>query len=129
MEITSSQQIKPYPRYLYHRDHDEPKIAMSKAEESELSTKGWLTTYVHKEYPKYVGDKIVNSQEEEERLLAERNPLPEVALDAIEQGPANIEEIPFMTSNGQDLEVVKEIQVDGVDTAAVEKPKRGRPKK
>ena len=139
MEVISQRnQTRPYPKYLYHPDFNEPKIVNSQVEEAELGTKGWVTTYLFKAYPKWVGDKIVKSKEEEELLLAERKPLLEVALDAIEQGPANIEEISSPIDEFLDggsgvvmPPVTKETQVDGVDPTVVEKSKKGpgRPKK
>lgn len=137
MEVISQRnQTRPYPKYLYHPDFNDPKIVNSQVEEAELGTKGWVTTYLFKAYPKWVGDKIVKSKEEEERLLAERKPLIEVVLDAIEQGPANNEVTPLdeMLDGGSGIvmpPVTKETQVDGQDTAVIEKPKKGpgRPKK
>ena len=126
-----SQQTKPYPRYLYHRDFNEPKIVNSKVEEIALGTKGWGVNYIHKDYPKWVDNKIVRSKEEEERLLVECKPLIEVALDAIERGPASkIEEFPEPPEFPEiDPVVVKETRIDNQDTVVVEKPKKGRPKK
>jgi hypothetical protein len=118
-----SQQTKPYPRYLYHRDFNEPKIVNSKVEEVELGTKGWTTARLFKEYPKWVGDTIVRSEAEEKRLLAanalEEPPSPDVMFD---EG---------LSVSARDPLAVKEIQVDGQDTATVEKLKKpvGRPKK
>ena len=56
----------PYPRYVYHADHNEPIRVDSKAEETNLLNQGWTTRYLHKEYPKWVNDKVVQSKEEEE---------------------------------------------------------------
>jgi len=124
MEVTLTRQTRPYPRYLYHQDYSEPKIVNSKAEETELNTKGWIASYIHKDYPKWVGDKIVRSKEEEERLLASQ-------ADLVEGPPFDIPDDVF-TEPGPGVTVVKEIQVDGVDSTVVEKPKKkpiGRPKK
>ena len=49
-----SQQTKPYPRTMYHVNHEKPKVVNSKAEEAEASTKGWIVSYIYKEYPKWV---------------------------------------------------------------------------
>lgn len=120
-----SQQTKPYPRTMYHLAHDKPKVVNSKAEEAEASTKGWIVSYIYKEYPKHVGDKIVHSMEEEERLLASQQK-ELVNISAEEVG--SLEDVvgPGLFENPK---VVKETQVDMQDTAVVEKPKRGRPKK
>lgn len=118
-----SQQTKPYPRYLYHRDFNEPKIVNSKVEEVELGTKGWSTARLFKEYPKWVGDTIVQSEADERRLLSPNKkpeqevPSPDVMFD---EG----------LSATEDPLAVKETQVDSQDTATIEKPKKpGRPKK
>lgn len=130
MEVASSRQIRPYPRYMYHKDENEPKVVMSRAEETELSTKGWITTYIHKEYPKMVDGKIVNSQEEEKRLLASRQPkIPPIEVPSFDaavdvNSPDNTSSEDFFTE-GEEPAVMKEIQVDGQDTAVVEKPKKG----
>ena len=113
-----SQQTKPYPRYLYHRDFNEPKIVNSKVEEIALGTKGWGVSYIHKDYPKWVGGKIVRSKEEEERLLVECKPA------------SSVEEFPEPSEFPEiDPVAVKETRIDNQDTVVVEKPKRGRPKK
>lgn len=132
MEVTSSQQIRPYPRCMYHKDHNEPKTVTSKAEEIELSTKGWITTYIHKEYPKMVEGKIVKSPEEEEQLLASqvkpieeappRVPPFDAAVDV--NSPDNTPSEDFFTE-GEEPPVVKETQVDGQDTAVIKEPKKG----
>ena len=127
MEVSLNRQVKPYPRYMYHRDHDEPKVVYSKVEEAELGTKGWITAYIHKEYPKWVGDKIVNSFEEEERLLASQQPQ---MADASQIEEIQIEVPSFdasadvFTEPGSDVTVVKETQVEGQDPTMIEKPKR-----
>jgi hypothetical protein len=128
MNVTSSQQVKPYPKYMYHRDENEPKIVMSKAEESELSTKGWLAAYIYKEYPKMVDGKIVNSYEEERRLFASQQPkTPPIEVPsfdaAVDTTLPSIETTSedFFTE-GEELAVVKETQVEGQDTAVTEKP-------
>jgi hypothetical protein len=64
----------PYPRYMYYRDSDAPVRVDSKDEENNLLTKGWTTRYIHKEYPKWVGGRIVNSPEEEVRILSKEQP-------------------------------------------------------
>ena len=56
----------PYPRYVYHADHNEPIRVDSKAEETNLLNQGWTTRYLHKEYPKLVNGKTVYSKEEED---------------------------------------------------------------
>lgn len=123
MEVLSQQnQTRPYPKYLYHPDENEPKIVNSQVEEIELSTKGWVSTYLFKAYPKWVGNKIVKSKEEEERLLAECDHSDEaVSFDEFLDGGSGV----VMPS------VTKETQIKGVDTTVVEKPKKrpGKPKK
>jgi len=120
MDVILTQQTKPYPRYLYHRDYDEPKIVNSKAEEMELGTKGWVTSYIHKDYPKWVGDKIVQSKEEEEQLLASQQPkLADVSTEGKITSP------PDDMFVGENPVVTKETRIDGVDPTVVEKPKEG----
>lgn len=131
-------ELKTYPKYLYHRDHDEPVRVDSKAEQTDKENLGWTTMRLFKEYPKWIGDKLVQSKAEEERLLAESESLLDVTLDAIEQGPANVEETPSpidslfaeggVSATSQDFDpgVTKETQVEGQDTAKiVEKSKEG----
>ena len=98
-------------------------MVISKAEEAEFSNKGWIATYVHKEYPKMVDGKIVNSHAEEERLIVYKRPVLAAPIDM----SASADEL-FM---GEDPPVIKETQIEGVDTAVIEKPKKsvGRPKK
>lgn len=132
--------LKTFPRYMQHKDHSEPIRVDSKAEQTDKENQGWTTARLFKEFPKWVGDKIVHSKAEEERLLAKREPILDVALDAIEQGPAHIEEIPppidMMFNEGVSavsgdltMNVRKETQIEGQDTATIEKPKAGKPKK
>ena len=135
-------ELKTYPKYMYHVDHNEPIRVDSKAEQVSMENKGWTTARLFKEYPKWVEGKLVQSQAEEERLfgsLAERKSAP----DAIGQGPISVEEfpppidmtpiiVPPLFEDSQDPEVTKETQVGGQDTAkVVEKPKKtsGRQKK
>lgn len=132
MEVASSRQIRPYPRYMYHKDENEPKVVMSRAEETELSTKGWITTYIHKEYPKMVGDKIVKSPEEEEQLLASQVELIEEAPPRVPPFDATVDinspdNVPSedLFTEGEEPPVVKETQVDGQDTAVIKEPKKG----
>jgi hypothetical protein len=101
----------PYPKYLYHPDFNEPRRVDSNAEEAEWGTKGWTSRYLHKEYPKWIGDKIVQSKAEEERLMPASEPEEKASSFVVD--------------------VVKELQVDGQDTTIVEKPKStgGRPSK
>lgn len=135
--------LKTFPKYMYHKDHNEPVRVDSKAEQTDKENLGWTTMRLFKEYPKWIGDKLVQSKAEEERLLAESESLLDVTLDAIEQGPANVEETPSpidslfaeggVSATSQDFDpgVVKEVQVEGQDTAVIEKLKKnvGRPKK
>ena len=120
-----SQQTKPYPRTMYHVNHEKPKVVNSKAEEAEASTKGWIVSYIYKEYPKWVGDKIVRSKEEEERLfVGQQKELVNISAEEV----GSMEDV-VGASLFENPEVIKETQVDMQDTAVVEKPKRGRPKK
>lgn len=123
MEVLSQRnQTRPYPKYLYHSDFNEPKIVNSQVEEAELGTKGWVSTYLHKAYPKWVNGKIVKSKEEEDLLLAECDPssggVPDevTPLDEMLDGGSGVVILP---------PVIKDIQVDGQDTVVIEKPKKG----
>lgn len=111
-------ELKTYPKYMYHRDHNTPTRVDSKAEQTDLENQGWTTARLFKEYPKWVGDKIVQSRLEEDRLV----------------GAGTIpEDIPTFGNSPDAMEdpvAVKETQVEGQDTAVTEKPKKiGRPKK
>ena len=126
-----SQQTKPYPRTMYHLAHDEPKVVNSKAEEAEASTKGWIVSYIFKEYPKMVGDKIVRSRAEEKQLLASKQPV-EVIPSSIDMPDNRATEVestetdPWLDGIEKKIpSVTKEVQVDGQDTAVIEKPKEG----
>lgn len=110
-------ELKTYPRYMYHRDHNEPVRVDSKAEQTDKENLGWTTARLYKEYPKWVGGKIVQSEVEERRVLATLHPEPPVPEEVDVPG---IFETPV---------AVKETQVEGQDTAVFEKPKPGRPKK
>ena len=109
--------LKTFPKYMYHKDHNEPIRVDSKAEQTDKENLGWTTARLFKEFPKWVGDKIVHSKAEEERLLASTNPQPKEVV---------------LPDFGEEMKVVKETQVDSQDTAVVEKPNKksvGRPKK
>lgn len=132
-------ELRTYPRYMYHHDHNEPVRVDSKAAQTDKENLGWTTRYLHKEYPKWVGDKIVQSKAEHDRLLAAAKPPEEVVVSSAGQGSADSEgEIPliddlFEEEDPELLAVTKEIQVDGQDTAKIveksgKKPP-GRPKK
>lgn len=136
MNVTSGQQVKPYPKYMYHRDENEPKIVMSKAEESELSTKGWLAAYIYKEYPKMVDGKIVNSLDEEKRLLASQQPrTPPIEVPsfdaAVDVTPPSVETTSSndLFTEGEESAAVKETQVEGQDTAVIKKPQKDKGQK
>jgi len=123
-------ELKTYPKYMNHVDHDEPVRVDSKAEQVDMENKGWTTARIFKEYPKYVGDKIVHSKAEEDRLLASQTDPVIISTESIDVSteivPPLFEESPSVISEGQDPEVTKEIQVEGQDTArVVEKSKEG----
>lgn len=126
-------ELKTYPRYMYHRNHDKPVRVDSKAEQTDRKNVGWTTGYIHKEYPKWVNGELVRSRVAEDRLLAKAKPLAEVAPEASgEKMPPSIDEL----FDGEDLDLptaTKEIQIEGQDTAkVVERPKKkplARPKK
>jgi hypothetical protein len=128
-----SQQTKPYPRTMYHLDHDKPKVVNSKAEEAEASTKGWIVSYIYKEYPKWVGDKIVRSRAEEEQLLASKQPVevisPPIDMSMSGNLATEVDSVgadPWLDGiETEEPTVTKEVQVDGQDTAVIEKPKEG----
>lgn len=62
-------QVKKYPLYMYHKDENEPLRVDNKDEERQLSEKGYVDHYIHKDYPKWVKGAIVkNKKEHEERL-------------------------------------------------------------
>ena len=129
--MSLSQQTKPYPRTMYHVNHEKPKVVNSKAEEAEASTKGWIVSYIYKEYPKWVDGKIVQSQAEEEQLLASKQPV-EVTPPQIDMSGSLVTETesigtdPWIDSIEAEIPTVtKETQVEGQDTAVVEKPKEG----
>jgi hypothetical protein len=124
---------------MYHLNHDKPKVVTSKAEEAEASTKGWIVSYIYKEYPKYVDGKIVQSQAEEEQLLASKQPVEVIPPQIDMSMSGNLATGADFTGTEPWIEgieaeippVPKEVQIDGQDTAIVEKPKKspGRPKK
>ena len=58
-----------YPLYMYHKEHNEPKLVNSNAEEVDMVNKGWSAAYIHKDYPKWVKGQIVQSKAEEKQLL------------------------------------------------------------
>ena len=69
--VFSVQQGKsPYPRYVYHKDYNEPIRVDSLEDETPLLNQGWVTRYLHKEYPKWVNGVIVQDAEEHEKVLA-----------------------------------------------------------
>ena len=111
----------PYPRYVYHADHNEPIRVDSKAEETNLLNQGWTTRYLHKEYPKWVNGKVVQSKKEEE-------------LARINQGATSVE-----TVEGQDQKAAGRLataqaglddnKADSFNDKKFKPRKRGRPKK
>lgn len=61
---------RPYPVFLYHPDHEEPKRVDTAAELMELQTKGWVRRYLHKEYPKWVKGVLCKNKAERDRVLS-----------------------------------------------------------
>lgn len=111
-------ELKTFPKYMYHRDHNEPIRVDSKAEQTDRENLGWTTARLFKEYPKWIGDKLVQSGVEEERLLAANKP----AEDA---PPPDVMFDEGFSVTSEDPRAVKETQVDGQDTATIKKPKEG----
>lgn len=70
MALMTIQPKSVYPRYLYHKDYDEPIRVDSKEEEAPLLNQGWVVRYLHKEYPKRIGDQRVFNAEQEAEVLA-----------------------------------------------------------
>ena len=68
MAMASSK--RRYPLYMYHRDFDNPKRVDNNEEEKALSQKGWVATYLHKDYPTMVNGMICKDKDEEKRELA-----------------------------------------------------------
>ena len=62
--------VNDYPRYVYHREYDEPRRVDNREQENELVNKGWSKSYLYKEFPKYVNGIIVKTPEEEKLLLS-----------------------------------------------------------
>lgn len=73
-------QVKTYPRYLYHKEHNEPKMVENKAQETELRNLGWVARYLWREFPKMVNGIIVNSKGEEKLLLDAEAAKPKVEV-------------------------------------------------
>ena len=69
-----------YPKYVYHKEYDEPRRVDNKAEEIDLLNKGWKKRYIKKEYPKWVNGVVVRSEAEEKLLLdaAKKTPKPKI---------------------------------------------------
>lgn len=55
-----------YPLYMYHKKKAEPVRVDSRGEEVELANKGWSSSYIFKEYPKWVNGEIVNAPTKKE---------------------------------------------------------------
>ena len=133
MDLT---QKRVYPRSMYHRNFDEPKMVNSRVEEAEASTKGWITTYIYKEFPKMVDGKIVRSLAEERQLLGQPEAgsvvmnLDSPVVETIAPEKESLSSV-METFVTEDIKAVKEIQDEGVDTAVVKKPEKPtrRPRK
>jgi len=67
--FTVQQRKSPYPRYLYHKDYNEPIRVDSAEDEAPLLNQGWVAKYLHKEYPKWVNGIIVQDAEGEAKAL------------------------------------------------------------
>ena len=117
-------ELKTFPKYMYHRDHDEPVRVDSKAEQTDMTNKGWVISYLHKEYPKWIGDKLVRSRAEEDRLQGPSK--------MSEENVSPSEDVLLFKSEDPELpHVIKETQIGGVDLTVTEKPEKpsGRSKK
>jgi len=68
MPLKTMRSANPYPRYLYHKDHDAPIRVDTKADETPLLNQGWVTRRLFKEFPKMVEGQTVYSRKEENRL-------------------------------------------------------------
>lgn len=54
-----------YPLYMYHKKEAEPVRVDSRGEEVELTNKGWSSSYIHKEYPKWINGELITSAKED----------------------------------------------------------------
>lgn len=63
------QKVSQYPKYMYHREYDEPRRVDTKEQENDLKNKGWVSRYLHKEYPKWVNGILCKTAEQEKLLL------------------------------------------------------------
>lgn len=61
---------KKYPFYMYHKDFDEPLRVDNKDEERQLSEKGYIDHYIHKEFPKYYKGKIYKTKKDYDAAVA-----------------------------------------------------------
>ena len=77
--------VRRYPFYMYHTDHDEPRRVDEHDQEVALENKGWVTHYIHKDYPKMVNGVIVKNKVEHDKLLARE--LPKVTKVTLEENP------------------------------------------
>lgn len=124
-------ELRPFPKYMNHVDHNEPVRVDSKAEQVDMQNKGWTTARIFKEYPKWVGDKLVRSKAEEARLFGSQSRAvdPADVVNAVDPMPVDIPDL-SEASTPKEFKTKKELQAGGQDTATVGKPKKsaGRPK-
>jgi len=82
MELKSN--TRRFPFYMYHKDENEPQRVDDNAQVVDLENKGWVSHYIHKEYPKWVDGKVVKSKKEHDELV---KPLPEVKTVILTENP------------------------------------------
>lgn len=63
------QKTSQYPKFMYHREYDEPRRVDTKEQENDLKNKGWVSRYLYKEYPKMVNGILCKSADQEKLLL------------------------------------------------------------
>ena len=88
---------KRYPFYMYHKDEDEPRRVDDHEQEVALENKGWITRYIHKDYPKWVNGVIVKSKEEHDKLIEAddwRGPVDEPPIEEPKVTKVTLEENP-----------------------------------
>ena len=84
------QKVGQYPKYMYHREYDDPRRVDTKDQENDLKNKGWVNRYLFKEYPKMVNGILCKTPDQEKLLLdaAKRQPEPcEVKVEKVLVGP------------------------------------------
>jgi len=84
------QKVNEYPKYLYHREYDEPRMVETREQESDLLNKGWQKAYIFKEYPKMVNGILCRTKEQEDLLLQAANSQPKVEVKKVLVGPDGV---------------------------------------